>query len=85
MAILRFLGQWLVIGVLCLVILGIPLLRLAIHTYQAIVTKSWISLGFCVLLMLFFTWILVTSLQNVARTSFKTRLRLLSKRSDQCQ
>jgi hypothetical protein len=66
MAILRFLGQWLVVVLLCLVVIGIPLLRLAIHTYQAIVTKSWISLGFCVLLMLFFAWILVTSWLNVA-------------------
>ncbi|TWU11250.1 hypothetical protein CA54_00540 [Symmachiella macrocystis] len=65
MALLRFLGQWLVIGVLCLVVIGIPLLRLAIHTYQAIVTKSWLSLGFCVVLILFFAWILVTSWLNV--------------------
>ena len=69
MAILRFLGQWLVIVVLCLAVVGIPLLRLAIHTYQAIVTKSWVSLGFCVLLILFFTWILVTTWLNVVTSN----------------
>jgi len=66
MAILRFLGQWLVVVILCLVVIGIPLLRLAIHTYQAIITKSWISLGFCVVLMLFFAWILITTWWNVS-------------------
>ena len=64
MAILRFLGQWLVVVILCLVMIGIPLLRLAIHTYQAIVTKSWISLG--VVLILFFAWILITTWWNVS-------------------